>query len=228
MRIGLFGGTFNPIHRCHLTIAHQVRERLGLDRILFIPSGDPPHKSSESVVPARHRIEMVRLAIASETSFGLSEVEVRRSTKSYSIETVEMLRRKYGTGTDLFFLTGLDAFLELASWKQASKLIQSCHFVVVSRPGVAFVRLLGMSLLPVIAPPLLEALDAGLRDRLNAPLSDRTQLTLLRLPPCDISASDIRSRLKNRRSVSNLLPASVESYILHQGLYREDTDRTGV
>lgn len=228
MRIGLFGGTFNPIHRCHLTIAHQTREQLHLDLVLFIPSGDPPHKPSESVASARHRVEMVRLAIASEPSFGLSDTEARRPTKSYSIETVAGFRREYGSEADLFFIIGLDAFLDLASWKAPSTLIQSCHFVVVSRPGATFARLQGMPLLPAIAPASLESLDRGPEGRLDLPLSDCTRLILLRLPPCEISASDIRSRLRHRQNISNLLPASVESYILREGLYREEANHPGI
>src|SRR5437763_3332726 len=102
MRIGLLGGTFNSIHRCHLAIATQTRDRLGLDRVVFIPSGDPPHKPSESVAPAKHRFEMVRRAIASDPSFGISDIEVRQATRSYSIDTVRALREEYGATAELF------------------------------------------------------------------------------------------------------------------------------
>lgn len=228
MRIGLFGGTFNPIHRCHLIIAAQVRDRLQLDRIVFIPTGDPPHKGSESLAPSPHRIEMVRRAIAAEPSFAVSDVEIRRPTKSYSIETVRTLRGEYGPGAELFFLVGLDAFLEFPSWKQASDLLRLCHFVVVSRPGTVFRSLAEMPLLPVIARASLAALDAHEGDRLDVPIPGPggTVLTLLRLPPCDASASDIRNRLKKRLSLSTLLPAPVESYIIQLGLYQEEADRT--
>ncbi|MEK7268157.1 MAG: nicotinate-nucleotide adenylyltransferase [Nitrospirota bacterium] len=228
MRIGLFGGTFNPIHRCHLAIAAQTRDRLRLDRIIFIPSGDPPHKPSESLAPSRHRLEMVRRAAATDPSFEVSEVELRRVTKSYSIETVHTLRGAYGPEAELFFIIGLDAFLAFPSWKRAPELLRSCHFVVVPRTGTAFLSLSDMPLLPAIAPASLKALDDRHQDRLDVPLPGGTMLTLLGLPPCDASASDIRTRLRKRLSLSNLLPASVESYIIQFGLYQEETNRTGV
>ena len=228
LRIGLLGGTFNPIHHCHLTIAHQTRKRVGLDRILFIPTGDPPHKPSDALATAGHRVEMVRLAIAAEPSFSLSEIEARHPSKSYSIETVQALRDEYGTETELFFILGLDAFLELDSWKQASQLIRLIHFIVVPRPGTVFASLHTMPLLPSIDRSSLAALDAGQKDRLDLSWTPSTNLILLRLPPCDISASVIRTRLKNGQTVSKLLPAPVESYILHHKLYTEGINRPGI
>lgn len=228
MKIGLFGGTFNPIHRCHLVIAAEARDRLRLDRIVFIPSGHPPHKPSAPLAEARHRLEMVRLAIAGEASFEVSDVELRRPTPSYSIDTVRTLLGEYGPNTGLFFIIGLDAFLEFPGWRQASELLRACHFVVVPRPGAAFLSLSAMPLLPELAPAQLQALDARRRDRVDIPVPGGSGLTLLGLPPCDASASDIRNRLRKRGSLSNLLPASVESYIMRYGLYQEESDRTGV
>jgi len=218
-KIGLFGGTFNPIHRCHLAIAAQTRDRLGLDRVVFIPSGDPPHKPSESLAQATHRYEMVRRAIESDPSFAISDVEIRQATKSYSIDTVRTIREEYGAAVELFFIIGLDAFLELPSWRQAPDLLRSCHFVVVSRPGTEFLSLCNLPLLPAIKRASLAALDAQQQDCLDVPIPNGIGLTLLRLPPCDVSASEIRHRLKNRLSLSDLLPAPVESYIIRFGLY---------
>ena len=228
MRIGLFGGTFNPIHHCHLTIAARVRERLGLDRILFIPTGDPPHKPQDGLAPAQHRLEMVRLAIASESTFSASDVEVRKPTKSYSIETVRALRDQYGPEVELAFIVGLDAFLEFPSWRQASELLRACRFVVVPRSGYPFARLADLPLLPSIPRPALEALDRREQDRFDVPVPGGAGLTLLKLPPCYTSASDIRRRLRNHEGVSALLPAPVESYIMRHKLYQEEPDRPGV
>ncbi len=228
MRIGLFGGTFNPIHRCHLQIATQTRSHLKLDRILFIPSGDPPHKAPGGLAPAHHRIEMVRLGIANEPTFTLSEVETSRPTKSYSIDTVRDLRGDYGAKAELFFIIGLDAFLEFPSWRQPEDLLGLCHFVVVPRPGAAFESLGTLPLLPPLERTALRALDSGKQDRYDVPLTKVTGLTLLALPPCDASASDIRNRIRTGRSLLNLLPAPVESYIIRFRLYQEGTDRTGV
>jgi nicotinate-nucleotide adenylyltransferase len=228
MKIGLFGGTFNPIHNCHLTIAAQIRERLSLDRILFMPAGDPPHKPQGDLAPAQHRLEMVRLAIATDPAFAVSDFEVRRQAKSYSIDTIRALRSRYDAGTELSFIVGLDAFAEFPSWRQAPELLTLCHFVVMSRTGVAFASLADRPPLPPIPRQALASLDDRTQDRLDVPLPGRTHLTLLRLPPCDISASDIRRRIRGRMSVSSLLPAPVESYIMRAKLYQEEADRPGV
>lgn len=225
MRIGLFGGTFNPIHRCHLTIAAQTRERLSLDQILFIPTGDPPHKPQDNLAPTSHRLEMIRLAIAADPAFAVSDIEVRRSAKSYSIDTVRALRDHYGPNTDLSFIIGLDAFLEFPSWRQAPDLLRLCHFIVVSRTGASFVPLADRPPLPAISRQALESLDRRMQDRLDVPLPGGTHLTCVRLPPCDISASDIRRKIRGGMSVASLLPASVESYIMRVRLYQEEPDR---
>ncbi len=229
MHIGLFGGTFNPIHHCHLAIAAQVKDRLHLDRIVFIPTGDPPHKPSGSLAPTRHRVAMVQRAIAAaDAAFIVSEVEVRRPATSYSIETVRALQEEFGPEAELFFLVGLDAFLEFPAWKEAPTLLRLCHFVVVPRPYHEFQALSSIPLLPPLDPTALLKLDEFRQDRLDVPLPGGTSLTLLRLPPCEASASEIRDRLRKGLPLLNLLPASVESYIIQHRLYQEDTDRTGV
>lgn len=218
MRLVLFGGTFNPIHNCHLRIASQTRERIGVDRILFVPANDPPHKST-SLAPARDRYEMVKLATAGDPTFALSDIELRRPDKSYSIDTIQALQQEHGAGTEIHFLLGLDSFLDFPSWHRADELLRLCHFVVVSRPRAAFASLASLPPLPSIEPVHLESLDSGRADRLDLALSDRTTLTLLCLPPCPISASDIRQRLKANQSVTGMLPPDVESYIIRHGLY---------
>ncbi|MEW6245143.1 MAG: nicotinate-nucleotide adenylyltransferase [Nitrospirota bacterium] len=228
MRLGLFGGTFNPIHICHLAIAAQTRDRMGLDRVLFIPTGDPPHKPPGVLAPAEHRCEMVRLAIAGEPTFALTDIEIRRPTKSYSIDTVRELHRDYGASTALFFIIGLDAFLDFDSWREAPTLLRLCHFVVVSRPGALFRSFEKVSLLPPIEPAQLSELDADRKDRVDVQIPGGRGLSLLRLPPCMVSASDIRNRIRQRLSLANLLPTPVESYIIQHKLYLEDADRTGV
>jgi nicotinate-nucleotide adenylyltransferase len=228
MRIGLFGGTFNPVHNCHLTIAAQTREHLALDQILFIPTGDPPHKPTGDLAPAVHRLEMVRLAIADEPAFAVTDIETRRPAKSYSIDTVRALHNQYGAAADLSFILGLDAFLEFPSWRQAPELLRLCHFVVVPRTGATFVSLADRPALVSIPREALEALDRRTRDRLDVPVPGGTHLTFLCLPPCEISASDIRRRIRQGMSVASLLPASVESYIIRTKIYQEEPDRPGV
>lgn len=228
MRIGLFGGTFNPIHRCHLAIAQQVKDRLSLDRIIFIPTGDPPHKPSGSLAPARHRVEMVQRAIEGMPGLTISEVEIHRPAKSYSIETVRALLKEYGPEAGLFFITGLDAFLEFHTWREAAALLRLCHFVVVPRPPFRFEALSSMPVFPPFDPSVLMELDARRQDRLDVAIPGGPGLTLLSLPPCEVSASEIRDRLRKGLPLANLLPASVESYIIQHRLYQEDIDRTRV
>ena len=218
MRLGLLGGSFNPVHNGHLTIARQAREALGLDQILFIPTSYPPHKPNSSLAPAKDRHEMVRLAITSDPSLAISDVEIRRPGKSYSIDTIRLLQQEYGAQTQLYFLIGLDAFLDLPSWREPLTLLELCPFVVLSRPGLSFRSLSTVALLPPIPYPSLADLDAGRISRLEAPLG-KQRLICLKLPPCVTSASDIRSRVRQGLPVANLLPPSVESYILQHHLY---------
>lgn len=219
MRIGLFGGTFNPIHCCHLTVAEQTLERLSLDYIIFIPSGDPPHKSSESLAPAGHRLEMVRLATAANQNFSVSDIETRTTKTSYTFDTLQTIRQEQTSNTTFFFLVGLDAFLDVPNWKNASQVLGMCDFVVFSRPGTPFAALSSSTFFPSISDQQLKALDSQQQDHLTVRLSNNTTLTLLPLPPCEISASAIRDRLKQGLPVVNWLPVSVESYIIKHQLY---------
>jgi len=134
-KIGLFGGTFNPIHLGHLRPAEEIGDIFDLDRVIFIPASYPPHKTKDGIIPAPQRLEMVRLAIADNPRFSLSEVELERKGKSYSIETIEFFRRKFGPETHLYFILGLDAFLEINTWKEYAALFGLCHIVVMTRPG---------------------------------------------------------------------------------------------
>jgi nicotinate-nucleotide adenylyltransferase len=227
LRIGIFGGSFNPIHRCHLAVARETRRRTPLDCIVFVPTGDPPHKPTESLAEARHRLEMVRLAVHQHSGFSVSAVEAVRPAKSYSIETINRFRGEYGTEADLFFIVGLDAFLEVGDWRQAAEVLQAVHFIVVNRPGLAFPQLRGLRFLPALDEPDLVRLQEGVIQRLEVPLTSRTGLILLRLPPCEVSASDVRARLRRGESIANLLPDPVESYILRHELYREHANRSG-
>ena len=218
LRLGLFGGSFNPVHNGHLTIARQACDALRLDRVLFIPTSDPPHKPHQSLAPAKERYEMVRLAIASDPLFSISDVEFRRPGKSYTIDTIRLLLQEYGTDTALFFLIGLDAFLDFPSWREPRALLNLCSFVVISRPGLAFSSLSGLTILSPLPAKSLADLDAGRQSTLDIAVG-KHHLILLRLPPCEVSASDIRTRVKQGLSVANILPPLVESYILSHHLY---------
>ncbi len=226
MKLGLLGGSFNPIHRCHLSIAHSAQQLLQLDRILFVPTGDPPHKQSGTLAAARHRYRMVQLAIQDSPGFALTDIEIRRPGKSYSIDTVRTIQQEYGPAATIFFIIGLDAFLDLPSWKDAETLLASCHFVVISRPSVRFRTLASIPLFHSVPEDSVIALDMARQERADVALPNGRTLTFLRLPPCEVSASEIRKRLQEGSPLANLLPPPVESYILREGLYREEHDRT--
>jgi nicotinate-nucleotide adenylyltransferase len=228
MRLGLFGGSFNPVHYGHLDIARHARERLQLDRILFIPTGDPPHKRDGALARAEDRYEMVRLAIADTPFFAVSDIEIQRRGKSYSIDTVHALQTAYGAATELHFLIGLDAFLDLETWREPQALLGACRFIVMSRPGQSFQSLRQLSLLPLLDQQALAQLDAGEKHRLDVAIPLGPGLTCLSLPPSSISASDIRQRVRKGMPLANLLPPLVESYILHHRLYQEDCDHTHI
>lgn len=221
-RLGLLGGSFNPIHNCHLTIAHQVSKHLQLSRVLFIPSGDPPHKRNGSLAPAHIRLEMVRLAIADTPMFEVSDIEIQRSGKSYTIDTVCELQHQYGASEELFFIIGLDAFLDFPTWKRPTELLARCHFVVVPRPTRAFQDLAQMPLLPNLDTQTLTQLDSGALTQLEITLPACPGITCLSLPPCPTSASDIRQRIRGGATLANMLPPPVRSYILQHSLYQED------
>lgn len=228
LRLGLFGGSFNPIHYGHLAIAREAHDKLGLDRVLFIPTGTPPHKQNRDLAPARDRYEMVRLAVEGTQFFDLSDMEIRRRGKSYSIDTVRALQNHYGASAEFYFLIGLDAFLDFPTWRDPDALLAACRFVVISRPGQSYRSLTKLTMLPPLAPDDLAQLDAGTRCRLDIPIESGPGIICLPLPPCPVSASEIRGRITQGKSLANLLPPLVESYILRHRLYQEDRDRTHI
>lgn len=212
--IGLLGGTFNPIHNGHLYIAKAVQRHFGLDRILFIPSADPPHKQGSNLPSAHHRAEMVRLAIADDPDFDLCDIELTRQGHSYSIETVEALGQTFPD--PLFFMIGMDAFREIATWKDPKRLLTLCHFVVVSRADFPFEEAASIPLLSGLDRAPLKEMDAGTRVSYSHPVAPGAVLHFLSLPPMPVSASHIR---QNLAASSACLPAAVASYILRHGLY---------
>jgi nicotinate-nucleotide adenylyltransferase len=213
MKLGLYGGAFNPIHRCHLLVAETARARLGLDSVIFIPTGDPPHKPPIDLFPAPHRLEMVRLAIAPFPYFQVSDIETRRPEKSYSIDTVNEIKRSAPPGTGLVFIIGLDAFLELPTWKSPESLLAACDFAVVSRPDSRFKVLENFTFLDSTNPGQLERLDSGQVEMEELLLKGGRTLWALSMAPCHASSTEIRKRLNHKQTLENLLPAGVESYI---------------
>ncbi len=212
MRIGILGGTFNPIHLAHLRSAEEVREAQQLDRILFVPSATPPHKRGNGLVAAAHRLAMVRRAIRGNPAFHVSTIEIDRGGRSYSVDTLRALRARM-PDAQFFFIMGMDAFREISTWKDYSSLFALCNLVVTSRPAYD-------------DAPLLSALPVAVRAQFcyrprTKRLEHRTgnQIIFQPISDLDISASTIRHRLHRGLSVRYLVPAAVERYILQHGLY---------
>ena len=135
MKIGILGGTFDPVHNGHMHLAEKISKKLSLDKLIFIPVYIPPHKKGAKVTQARHRYNMLKLAVSGSKIFKLSDMEIKRKGRSYSIETLRRLKRKYGANAELFFITGSDSLGELDKWKDLEEILKLCKFVVVERPG---------------------------------------------------------------------------------------------
>jgi nicotinate-nucleotide adenylyltransferase len=214
MNIGLMGGTFNPVHLGHLRIAEEARELCRLDRVLFIPTGDPPHKPLAGEVSVVRRCEMVRLAIAGNPAFELSDVEGQRGGKSYSIDTIGYFHTQRPDDR-LFFIIGSDSFLEIGLWHRYAEIFRLCSLIVVERPGR-----------PVADP--LEALPVAIRGEFGYTEPPRRLqhasgqcVHILAGRPLDISSTVIRSLVAAGRSISHLVPNAVEAYIKSQRIYTE-------
>ncbi len=215
-RIGIIGGTFNPIHYGHLAAAEEVRDRLKMDRVLFIPSFLPPHKQEEDMPSAAQRLEMVRLATSSNSRFKVSDIEVKREGKSYTIDTIEALIPQH-PGAELYFITGLDSFLDIQTWKNWQRLLSRCSFVVLSRPGYLFADLTKIGFMQGAAEDLA-ALDR--RSTESAVIRFEAFIVYLeRISLYDISSTDIRRRVRQARTIKYHLPESVEHYIIENKLY---------
>jgi nicotinate-nucleotide adenylyltransferase len=198
MNIGVLGGTFDPIHMGHLIIAEEVRTRLDLAEVLFVPAGQPWLKTNNVISPAEHRVEMVRLAIAKEPSFKLSTMEIERPGPSYTVDTMAELSRQIGARDKLFFILGWDNLDQLPRWHEPSRLVRLCRLVPVRRVGYA--------------SPDLDALEAAIPGLSQS-------IIMLDTPQIQISSSEIRDRVARGLSIHHLVPAPVERYIKQHRLY---------
>ena len=211
MKIGVFGGTFNPIHYGHLRAAEETREILGLDKVFFIPSGNPPLKS-EDLADALKRYKMVRLAVVRNRFFDVLDIECVKSEKSFTVETLEVLLRQYHDA-ELYFMLGIDAFLDIPNWWRPEQLVSMVNFAVVSRPGREFDEML--------SSPFAKTKDLAESggESLTLELQSGRKAELVKITPLDISSSDIRRRIRAGRSIKYLLPEDVESFIISNKLY---------
>ncbi len=196
MRLGILGGTFDPIHVGHLLIAEVARHALALDRVLFIPAGDPPHKA-DGITGAEHRYAMTLLATACHEAFHVSRRELERAGPSYTLITIRKVRSELLETDELFFIVGADAILEIRTWHQWEELLRSCPFAAVARPGFD---------------------SQSIRAVLPADLVSRVQL--IPGPGLAVSSTEVRARVARGEPIRYLVPDGVENYIRKQGLYK--------
>jgi nicotinate-nucleotide adenylyltransferase len=209
----LFGGTFNPIHLGHLRGAEEIWQAFRLEEVIFIPSSNPPHKVTEKVIEAKHRLEMVKLATSSNPHFSTSDLELSRPGRSFSIDTIRFFRERHQD--TFFFILGGDAFVEIETWKNFQDLFSLCHFIVMARPG---------SQNNISSSPFTKTLVPDFRygpeEKAWIHLSGH-RVYFKEISFLDISSTKVRELIENGETVKYLIPAEVETYIQKHGLYRK-------
>ena len=220
MRLGLFGGTFDPIHFGHLRAALEVKEGFDLDQIVLIPAAVPPHKTDRQVTDAADRLKMADLAVKGKSVFTVSDIELKRSGPSYSIDTISHFKKTTPKDTEILFISGLDAFLEIDTWQSYSDLLKQAVFIVIARP--------------IFDCETLSARWERLEDFVKSKISSKYKLSdsscfehpeaqpiyTFDVTLLDISSTRIRERVKTGQSIEFLVPERVENYIKTRGLYR--------
>jgi len=198
-KVGILGGTFDPVHNAHLAIVDEARLQLELDEVVFVPAGQPWMKSDRVITAAEHRVAMLRLAIADKYGFRLSTMEIDRPGPSYTVDTLKKLSNEFVELAELFFIIGWDSLPYLPRWKEPEHIIELCHLVALPRPGYSL--------------PDLDALDKKVPGLLR-------RIIILERPQIDISATEIRERVAKGLDISKLVPQAVAEYIREKGLYR--------
>jgi nicotinate-nucleotide adenylyltransferase len=212
-RIGVLGGTFDPLHLGHLRAAEAARDALPLDKVLFVPASTPPHKATPPVTDARHRAAMLERALEGERFFEVSRLELDRGGRSYTIDTLEALEAAL-PDSRFFFVTGTDAFSEIRTWKSWQRLLEEHWFVVHERPGFPIEALRGV-LPPETPTRVLADADAELEP------GSEPRVLYLRRPMLRVSSTDIRDSVRQNRSIRFLVPDPVAAYIAENRLYRQ-------
>ena len=224
MRIGIMGGTFDPIHLGHLRAAEEIYWAFGMDRIVFVPAARPPHKDEAVVASALHRYEMVSLATVFTPYFTVSPIELQREGKSYSVETAREFRKAAGPDARLYFVVGVDAFLEMSAWREAEELLRVTRVVVTARPGWRLDEVEGL-LTPeqrrLLGEPTFRYLRVGEIDVAQVEKSPAPQEVLLvEVVSLDIASREIRQLVEEGRSIRHLVPDTVAAYMAKNRLYQ--------
>lgn len=203
LRIGVMGGTFDPIHYGHLVTAEEARVQFLLDRVIFVPSGHPPHKEERESLDPEFRYLMVVIATASNPFFTVSRMEIDRPGPSYAIDTVRELKRELGDEVELFFITGADAILEILTWKEPERILEECVFIAATRPGYD-----------------LRRLEENLPESEKGRHRTEPRVLTMEIPALAISSTDIRRRVREGRPIRYLVPEGVAEFIEKHGFYR--------
>jgi len=214
LKLGILGGTFDPIHLGHLRTAEEIGQELGLEKVYLIPSASPPHKTSEPVAPFHHRLTMAQLAVGDSSLLEVLDLEGKRPGFSYSIETLREFHHIFSPDPELYFILGIDAFLEIKTWKEYEKLFCYAHFVIIERAGFhprdleVFLLNIGLNVRKTKRPDVLDVTSGN--------------TVILKTPTLmDISSTRIRKWVANGKSIRFLLPERVMNYIMEKGLYRD-------
>jgi nicotinate-nucleotide adenylyltransferase len=206
MRLGIFGGTFDPVHYGHLLLAESCREQLALDEVWFVPAAVPPHKQQRVLTPGAQRVEMLELALGGHAAFRVSLVELERGGVNYTVETLAQVR-SLDAASELYFLMGADSLRDFPTWKEPARICQLATLVVVCRAGGG----------------ANEALDwSGLASLVSPRRLEEIQKCQVEMPRIDLSSSEIRERVAAGRSIRYRTPKAVEKYIESHGLYRRN------
>jgi nicotinate-nucleotide adenylyltransferase len=219
--IGLFGGTFDPIHNAHLQVASEVRERFDLDTVYLIPAALPPHKASRMLADAGDRLEMIRRGISENSGLTVTDVELKRPGLSYTVDTVRYFKGIFPDNTALSFIVGIDAFLEIDTWKSYQTLFELVQFIVMSRPDSApFGHDAGRKAIDDFIPARVSDAYRWISDK-GCYVHDHNQpIHLTVVTPMAISSTVVRGRIRKGRAIDDLVPERVAAYIAAKGLYQ--------
>ncbi|MBI4743541.1 MAG: nicotinate-nucleotide adenylyltransferase [Actinobacteria bacterium] len=202
LKFGIMGGTFNPIHYGHLVTAEEAFNQFKLDKVIFMPSAAPPHKKDEKIISADDRYLMTVLAVASNKHFSVSSLEIERGGYSYTVDTINALKKRLAPNSKIYFITGADAILEILTWKEPHKLIDFCDFIAATRPGYNLGK-------------FREVFSYDDWQKF------KSKISFMEIPALAISSTAIRERIRKGRSVRYLLPDNVIDYISKNRLYIE-------
>lgn len=198
MRIGIFGGTFDPVHNGHLLLAEQCREQASLDEVWLIPAGSPPHKESTGITPGKQRREMLEFASAGNPTFVIKDLELHREGPSYTVETLRQLKESH-SNDDFYLIIGADSVRDFHTWREPAAILEQAHLIGVNRPNISL-------------PDLSE-----LKEKLGEAVVEK--ITWVTMPGIDLSSTDIRQRVQENKSVRYMTPRAVEVYIHNNRLY---------